>query len=308
MGGGTPTCLSADMLKRLIESIKNKIGGMTEFTVEANPESADPEKMDLFLDNGVNRISIGAQSFNDAKLKRLGRIHDSSKAKKAVMLARERGFVNISIDMIFGVRSETLSEWQKDLARACELPVKHISCYSLESCGLECDSDESAKMYEYAIDFLAKRGFDQYEISNFALNGYRCRHNLRYWDNEPYAGLGPSAVSYSAGTRQENINDLPEYMKAMKAGRCYHVSSEKLDDISRAKETAATKIRTIDGIGLGWFKKKTGFDFLELESAVLPGLVEDGLLKYSKINGVIRSVALSRKGIIFCDLVSSAFL
>ncbi len=309
---------------------------ISEFTIEANPDSIDEEKLMLFLDNGVNRISIGTQSFNDAKLKRLGRIHDGVCARKAAVLAHKKGFKNISIDLIFGVRRETFEDWKKDLEESIGLPVKHISCYGLDHKELEAEEEDSARMYEYAMDFLSDEGFRQYEISNFAKDGFLCRHNLAYWSNDPYLGVGPSAVSYKEGTREENVPGVVDYIRRAEAGGTVVSSGEKLDDEALAKETAALKIRTMEGIDFEWFKKKTGFDFQELERGVLQRLLEDGLIEYMKPGASIRpseipprlsplskmrfwgggikdkrgfsGVVLSRKGILFCDIVSSAFL
>jgi oxygen-independent coproporphyrinogen-3 oxidase len=280
----------------------------SEFTIEANPESLSAEKLDLFLDNGVNRISIGIQSFNDTKLKMLGRIHDDKSGKKAVALAHKKGFRNISIDLIFGVCQEKPESWKKDLKCAADLPVKHISSYCLDCKKIETKEEEAADMYEYAMDFLNKKGFRQYEISNFTKDGYASRHNLNYWNNDPYIGLGPSAVSYIGGKREENTADIADYLKRFSRGEPLTESIEKLKDTDSAKETAAIKIRTMEGIDFKWFKDKTGLDFQSLEQAALPKLLEDGLVEYIKTKDGFSAVALTCKGILFCDIVSSAFL
>jgi oxygen-independent coproporphyrinogen-3 oxidase len=308
IGGGTPTILSVNLLKSLLKALQKHMDKISEFTIEANPESINEEKLMLFLDNGVNRISIGIQSFNDAKLKILGRIHDGVCARKAAALAHKKGFKNISIDLIFGVRRETFEDWEKDLEESIGLPVKHISCYSLDHKGLEAKEENSAMMYKYAMDFLPDRGFKQYEISNFAKDGFLCRHNLAYWNNNPYLGVGPSAVSYKEVTREENIPRVIDYIRRAKAGGTVVSSGERLDDLTCAKETAALKIRTMEGINFGWFRRKTGFDFLELEKGALRRLLEDGLIKYIKNGHDFSGVRLSPRGILFCDIVSSAFL
>lgn len=308
IGGGTPTILNTKLLNKLLKGMQKFIGKASEFTIEANPESLNREKLTLFLDNGVNRLSIGAQSFNDIKLKRLGRIHDGRSASRAVAEASKKGFKNISIDMIFGVRAERISDWKKDLEIASGLPVKHISCYCLDCKKMEQGEEKEVRFYEWTIGRLYEKGFKQYEISNFAKAGYECRHNLNYWDNGPYTGLGPSAVSYIDGKREENIADVAGYIKRAGAKEPVTVSSEGLDRISRAKETAALKIRTMEGIDFGWFKKKTGFDFIRLEKDALPKLLEEGLIEYIKGKYYFRGVSLSHKGILFCDIVSCAFL
>ncbi len=321
IGGGTPAVLSIGLLKRLLGALKKFTGPETEFTIEANPESLSDEKSSLLLDGGVNRISIGIQSFNDRKLQKLGRMHTAQQATDAVSLAKKAGFNNISIDLIFGVWGEILDGWKSDLDKVSRLPVDHVSCYSLtyeentelfkaKKSGtiLPLVDEAVAKMYEYTLDYLPLLGFRQYEVSNFAKESCRCRHNLNYWDNGPYIGLGASAVSYIEGVRQANISEIGEYLAKAAAPETLVASSEKLSDIERAKETASLKIRTNDGIGLKWFREKTGFDFLDLEKDVLALLVEKGLVEYKHEEGRASGVRLTRKGLLFCDTVSSELL
>ncbi len=321
IGGGTPTALDTKVLAKLLKALSARAKGISEFTIEANPESLDEEKAALFLDSGVNRLSIGVQSFRDEKLKRLGRIHAARKAIDSVEMAFRRGFKNISIDLIFGVWGERPESWEKELEEASHLPVTHVSCYeltyekgtplfsALENGSIApLEEDETAAMYETAIEALASRGMKQYEVSNFARSGFECRHNLNYWENNDYAGLGPSAVSYSEGARSKNIPDVKEYLRRFSEGKALSVSSERLSPLRRAKETAAIKIRTREGIDFGWFRDKTGFDLLKLERAAVEDLVEQQLIKYKKDNNILSGIALKRKGFLFCDTVSSAFL
>ncbi len=163
-------------------------------------------------------------------------------------------------------------------------------------------------MYGLAISYLADRGFAQYEISNFSKPGFCCRHNFTYWNNDPYTGLGPSAVSYEHGMRRENMPGVPEYIEKVRSGIQPAASGERLSPENRAKETAAVKIRTIEGIDLDWFKMKTGFELPDLERAVLPKLTTDGLIEHLEAGLGAQVVRLTRKGILFCDTVSSAFL
>jgi oxygen-independent coproporphyrinogen-3 oxidase len=321
IGGGTPTVLSLESLKKIFLSLRKFSNRCTEFTVEANPESLTEEKLSLFLDEGVNRISIGAQSFDNSKLKRLGRLHDGPRAAEAVAKARKSGFENIGIDLIFGVWDESLPVWRDDLKIASDLPITHISCYGLTyEAGApikECvkngsiiplPEEKSADMYNLAISYLADKGFAQYEISNFSRPGFCCKHNNGYWDNDPYTGLGPSAVSYANGVRLENIADISGYIDKVSSGIQPIGSSEKLSLEDRAKETAAVKIRTMEGIGFNWFRKKTSLELPNLERDVLPKLIADGLIEYGNIGLAAEGVRLTHKGILFCDTVSSAFL
>ncbi|MDD5174181.1 MAG: radical SAM family heme chaperone HemW [Candidatus Omnitrophica bacterium] len=321
IGGGTPTILSLEELKKIFLPLRKFSGKAIEFTIEANPESLTEEKLALFLNEGVNRISIGVQSFDNAKLKKLGRLHDRSCAVKAVAKAKKAGFKNIGIDLIFGIWDETVPGWKDDLKAAADLPLTHISCYDLTyepgTSIRECVKDRSimplseeisADMYDLAISYLAQRGFVQYEISNFSRPGFHCKHNYTYWNNDPYTGLGPSAVSYSDGIRRENVPDISDYIDKVRLGIQPVGSSEKLSPEESARETAAVKIRTMEGIGFDWFREKTGFDLPDLERGALPKLVADGFIERESIGLAAGRVRLTRKGILFCDTVSSAFL
>ena len=318
IGGGTPTVLENRFLEKLLKSLKKSLNPETEFTIEANPESLSGEILGLFLNFGVNRLSIGTQSFNDAKLKKLGRVHNARAGLDAVYTAKKKGFKNISIDLIFGAWNEDMESWEEDLKKAVHLPVEHISAYALtyeEGTPLfgaqekgeirPQDNEEVGRMYEWTMGYLEKNGFRQYEVSNFAREGYPCLHNLNYWQNNSYIGLGASAVSYIEGTRKENISDIKEYISRVKKTKDYIIFQEKLSVKEKAQETAALKIRTKSGIDFEWFKGKTGFDFLELEAAALVKLTEAGFIGY---NADKSAISLTQKGFLFSDIVSSEFL
>ncbi|MFO8053072.1 MAG: radical SAM family heme chaperone HemW [Candidatus Omnitrophota bacterium] len=319
IGGGTPTVLDIDLIEKLLKELEKIAGEAKEFTIEANPESLDEDKIRLFSDYSVNRISIGCQSFSDQKLNFLGRIHSAEQALDSVEKVKRRGFDNISIDLIYGLPSESYKLWQKDLVKARELPVTHLSAYMLTyekgSClykrfeageFLPLASDKIAQMYKQLIGQLEEKEFFQYEISNFSKKKFKSIHNFRYWENKPYIGLGPSAASFFAGKRQRNISCLPEYIKAVRKNEKIWEYSEKLSSFQAAKEAAALKIRTREGISFSWFKQKTGFDFQELEKDSLPKLFEQGLIKQTK-NGK-EAIKLTKKGLLFADSVSAALL
>ncbi len=324
IGGGTPSVLEPKLLKRFLKALKPKLtaGERGEFTVEANPESLDDRRIKILLDSGVNRLSIGVQSLREGKLKKLGRLHSAGKARESVYLAAKRGFSNISIDLIFGVWGELSDDWKGEVEEASALPVKHISCYSLtyemaaplfkallDKTVRPIEDARASVMYEAAIDLLAGRGFGQYEISNFAKSGpYRCRHNISYWENNPYIGLGPSAVSYIDGVRAKNVSSVPEYIKRYKDGVSLIDSSEKLSSVSRAKETAAIKIRTRDGIDFKWFRDRTGYDLLKLDHEAVAELLNKDFIRYKREGALLTGIALKRRGYLFCDTVSAALL
>jgi len=321
IGGGTPSVLEKHLLAKLLKALKRVSSKTVEFTAEANPESLNRDKLGLLVDGGINRISIGVQSFYDDKLKQLGRLHSSKQANGAVLKAKKYGIDNISIDLIFGTWHETLSDWQKELEIAVRLPIKHISTYSLtyekgtllwerlkDAKLIPLEDKLVAKMYGFTMDYLPKYGFKHYEVSNFAKTQFECRHNLSYWDNNPYIGLGPCAVSYIKGVRAKNTPDLLDYMDRFKKGESLVVFREKLSSKRRAKEAAAIKIRTKAGIDFRGFKERFGFDFLKLEGHALGELHKSGYLRYRKRSGKKEGICLTKKGFLFCDTVSASLL
>lgn len=321
IGGGTPSVLEWPLLAKLLKSLRRFLGPDVEFTVEANPESWNEEKAKLFFDEGCRRVSIGVQSLCPQKLAKLGRGHNVEQALAAVFTAERIGFSNISIDLIFGVEGEDLDDWRKELARAVTLPVKHISTYGL-SCEKNTpyyktvqdgrikllDDTTAARMYMLSRDYLPAQGFLQYEVSNFAQEGYQCRHNVTYWHNNPYLGLGPSAVSYLDGIRVRNISSVKSYIEKTDRGQDLAVFRETLSATDRAKETAALMIRMKEGINFDVFSRQCGVDFLKLTPPALEDLIKDDLLEYKEKDGRKTGVSLTKKGFLFCDSVSSAFL
>lgn len=319
IGGGTPTVLALDLLKKLFLKLRPITRGCKEFTVEANPESLDEDKISLLLDYGVNRVSIGCQSFSDLKLNFLGRSHSAKQAISSVEEAKKKGFDNISMDLIYGLPMESRKLWQEDLTIATQLPVTHLSAYMLTYekgtnlyRGLEAgkisplSSDKVVLMYKQMVDYFTKNKFFQYEISNFSKKGFKSIHNSNYWKNKSYLGLGPSACSFILGKRQRNISSLPKYIKAVKEKEKIWEYSEKLSPAASAKETAALKIRTKEGIDFSWFRQKTGFSFLEIEQEALMLLLKQKLIKYGR--GSRKKIELTKKGFLFADTVSATFL
>ncbi len=316
IGGGTPTVLDIKTLESLLKSIQSLLSKGYELTIEANPDTLDREKASLLLERGVNRISIGIQSFNDKILKTLGRRHSVRSCLKAIDNIHQAGFENISIDLMFGTPGQKINDIKNNIKVLENIPVNHISWYSLgyeEGTKIYCDLKKNlikpledsivSEMYLCIIESLRRMGFKQYEISNFARDGFKCRHNETYWMNEEYIGLGASAVSYINGVRSRNISEVSGYIDCVNSGEQVTVFSENLSPIEKAKETAALKIRTMDGIEKIWFKQKTGFDFEELEFDSMNGLIQDGLISLKD-----NRIFLTPKGILFCDTVSSAFL
>lgn len=310
-GGGTPTALPDRLLQRLFETVADYIDPKTEWTVESNPATLTPPTLELLIEAGVNRLSIGVQSFQAEELAWLGRAHTPAQAERAVHRARQMGLKNLSIDLIYGLGCQNIASWAKTLQTALTLPITHISCYCLSvepdtalaadvEAGRDRVMDEAVQRecYELAIDRLAEAGFEHYEISNFARPGFLCRHNLTYWDNRPYLGLGPSAVSYTNGVRRKNTPDLSAYVLASDQGREPTVESETLQGRSVAIETMMLNLRLMRGVDRTKFRARFGFDPAEQATQAVTRLVEQGFMQIPD-----QTLKLARKGCFVSDAV-----
>lgn len=258
-GGGTPTQLPLPDLQRIFDTIHTiyNVREEAEITVEGNPDDLTPEVLASLRQMGVNRLSMGVQTFDDLRLKFLHRRHSSQQAVKAVADAKAAGFCNISVDLMFGFPGQTLEEWKCDVQRAIALGVQHVSAYSLmyeEGTALgnmldrgdieEVPDELSLSMYEHLMDALDNAGFEHYEISNFALPGYRSRHNSSYWSGIPYLGVGAGAHSFDGHDRHFNPDSLALYLEGK--GQ----ETEELTDSMRYDEYVFTSLRTSDGLNL----------------------------------------------------------
>ena len=223
IGGGTPTALKNENLLKIIDCISNHFSlKNAEFTVECNPATADYDDFVSLKNAGVNRLSIGLQSANDDELDFLGRIHTYKMFEKTYIDARKAGIDNINVDLIFSLHDQNLDKWKNTLQKAVDLKPEHISCYSLiveentpfYSMKLNCPDEETDReMYRYAISFLAENGYRQYEISNFCLDGYECKHNIKYWKRGNYLGFGCGACGMYNDVRTENTREIKSYIK-----------------------------------------------------------------------------------------------
>jgi oxygen-independent coproporphyrinogen-3 oxidase len=263
VGGGTPTLLTADELRVLTDEIRSlPLAREVEWTVEANPETIDLEKARVLAAAGVNRVSIGAQSFDPRHLKTLERWHDPANVARAAGYLREAGIANFNLDLIFGIPGQTLAEWRDDLARAIAIAPEHLSCYGLtyepntamhrrlELGQFEpCDDALEAEMYEATRDTLAAAGFAQYEVSNYAKPGRECRHNLVYWRNEPWWAIGPSASGFVGGHRFKVVPRLGDWLgRASPAQAQPVVDHEAPDDARHTSEALMLGLRLAEGI------------------------------------------------------------
>lgn len=268
-GGGTPTRIDPELLARIVESIPVTDGA--EVTVECNPDDVDTAMMRTYASVGVNRMSLGVQSMVPRVLALLGRTHDPSNVRSAVESAREAGVTSINVDLIYGSRTETVEEWVDTVRQAVSLDVTHVSAYGLTvEAGTALaadehrhpDDDDQADKYIVADDILAGAGFVNYEISNWAREGHRCRHNELYWSQGDYRGFGCAAHSHAQGRRWWNVRTPERYIAAVRSGASTEAAHEVLDDETRAREALELALRTHEGVP-AW-----ALDAVELEGLV----------------------------------------
>ncbi len=316
-GGGTPTHLAESELARLLDLAREwfRLAPGGEFSVEANPAGLTDEKLRLMAAAGVNRVSLGVQSFDEGLLKLLERDHREAEILDTVARLRER-FENFSLDLIFALPSQTLAHWRETLRRAIELQPTHLSTYGLtfekgtafwsrrEKGAIEQLPNELERdMYAAAMDDLAAAGFEQYEISNFARPGYRCRHNQTYWRALPYLGFGPGAARYINGRRESNHRSTTTWIKRVLGGLSGVAMSEELAPDHRAREAIVLGLRQLDGIRRAEFRTLTGFDLDSLASETITREVAAG-----RIEDFGEGIRITHEGRFFADPVMIAFL
>ena len=266
LGGGTPSLLSAGQTGQIISAVRNNfaVSDDPEITVEINPDDVYEGYFAELAGIGVNRVSMGVQSWNDKRLKYLGRRHDAGQSATALQLAFKEGIVNVSADLIYGVPGMTTGDLKNDLEKTFTFPVTHLSAYHLtiedgtrfgkmkkEKKLTEPDEETSNAMFSLLGSFCRERGFIHYEISNFAREGYISRHNSAYWKQVPYLGLGPSAHSFNRTSRQWNISDVKKYIRSVSTGKI-PFEKEDLDRLTTFNEYVMTSLRTMWGIDLGY--------------------------------------------------------
>ena len=308
IGGGTPTLLPADSFEQLFSCLRNNFlfSPEIEITVEANPGSVTVPKLEGLFSLGVNRVSVGIQSFNDDELKILGRIHTGDEAVEAVNLLKTAGFINCSVDLMYGIPGQTIGGWKETLKKALGLSPYHISAYELtpeEGTPLSSlikvntvrmpDEGLVLDMYDHAIDFLQSRGFEHYEISNYALPGFKCLHNLNYWDRGEYLGAGAGAHSFIKGVRSRNTGDLNTYIEDLKNDVIPEAEAVGIGPDEALKEYIFLGLRKTEGIDLAQ-AENIHADFPEACSE----LISTGLLELSG-----NSLRLTRKGLPVSNMV-----
>ncbi len=314
LGGGTPSLLDEAELTKLFLYINNvyDVDRNAEITMECNPDDITPKFTNMLSHLPINRVSMGAQTFADSRLRLLHRRHNSDEVKHAVKLLREAGIKNISIDLMFGFPDESLSQWKEDISAALALNVEHISAYSLmyeEDTPLwkmldtgkvkEIDEELSLTMFKELVCQLTDAGYEHYEISNFARPGYRSRHNSSYWHQVPYIGLGAAAHSFDLNSRQWNVANLKLYIEEINNG-IIPMEREELDNDTTFNDIITTALRTSDGIDLNAMETRLGKRYRNTLISAAGKHIEQGLLEIRHDR-----LRLTSEGIFISDMVMS---
>ena len=311
-GGGTPSLLTNDEFRRIVAAIKEsfRVLSDTEFTVEVNPKTLDASKASCFKAQGVNRISIGLQSIHENELKILGRIHSYHDFKASYEIARQAGITNVNIDLMYGISEQTMDSFRETLDRVLALSPEHISLYGLmleegtpfwkmkESLSLPSE-DRECDMYYFATHRLREKGYRHYEISNYSRSGSECRHNLKYWQDREYIGVGVSAYSYFRGVRFGNSRNIDSYINDFSKEREY----DTLDADSAAYEYAMLGLRLSDGISLKEYERLFSKNFLDGRTEVLDRLCGAGYLSFDG-----DSLALTESGFYVSNAILTELL
>lgn len=302
LGGGTPSSLDYEHFEKLLSLGRDFLKPDGEYCVEINPESCDDDKIALLKRYGVNRVSIGAQTFNDSYLRRIGRRHTAAMTIDLVRRLQKNGFNNISVDLMFGFSFQKRSDLQRDLEEILRLNIQHISCYPLQierhtvfynEGEKALDDDELFEMYQIINKKLQEKGYKRYEISNFSLEGFVSRHNLVYWKDEEYLGLGPGASGYVDGVRYENTKSLPRYINGVTK-----VHRRKIEGAEEEFEYIMLNLRLREGINFSAYERRFHKVFLEVFAQKVTMLMERGFVNYDD-----NRLYLTDKGVYLENLV-----
>ncbi|SDY66297.1 radical SAM family heme chaperone HemW [Thermoactinomyces sp. DSM 45892] len=319
IGGGTPTVLTPSQMKRFLTSIRQHFPNWSphmEYTIEANPGTTTPELLDVMREGGINRISFGAQTFREELLKDIGRIHGVSDIERSVRQAREAGFENLSLDLMFGLPKQTVQDVQDTLERAVALQPEHFSAYSLkveegtlfhhlyERKELPLpNEDDEAQMYLLTRQYLGQNGYDQYEVSNFAKPGKASRHNKTYWHNEEYYGLGTGAHGYMNGVRFANIKGVKEYNVRLQKGERPVAESYQVDLNEDIENFMILGLRLMEGVSKDTFRERYHLEMEKVFGHVILPWIEKGLLQWQGDR-----LVLTEQGLMFGNDVFASFL
>lgn len=310
LGGGTPSLLGGSEVSEILETISAHypLSANAEITLESNPGTLSLQKLKQLKSAGINRLSVGIQSFHEKDLRFLTRIHTAQQAEQAVNDAAAAGFDNINVDLIFNLPSQSTEEWYENLTKAVSLPINHLSAYSLiieEGTPLAQmiadgnvrigDDNFDAGLYAGTIAFLAERGFYQYEVSNFAREGMKCLHNLIYWNGGEYFGFGPSAHSYLGNVRSWNYRSVQRYIESVMRSGSGREDEEKLTRKQERDEYIMLALRA-EGIDLQAFQKRFGSEYMEILRVELERMQQHGLLRHGD-----NHIRLTPRGYAVCD-------
>ena len=317
IGGGTPTALSAQQLAYLLTELPKVMDllEVEEFTIEANPGDLDPDKIAVLKDSQVNRVSLGVQTFDNKMLKKIGRSHQEQDIYDNIRHLKQAGFDNISIDLIYALPGQTMDQVKENVAKAIDLDIPHMSLYSLilenhtvfmnrmRRGKLPLPKEElEAEMFEYIIEELEKAGFEHYEISNFSKPGFESRHNLVYWDNAEYYGLGAGASGYVDGIRYKNHGPIRHYLEAVEAGKA-RITEEHLTLEEKMEEELFLGLRKKTGVSKARFEEKFGVSFDQRYGQVVASLTDQGLLVPDD-----KQVRMTKRGLFLGDTVAEKFI
>ncbi|HGC6838968.1 TPA: radical SAM family heme chaperone HemW [Streptococcus agalactiae] len=317
IGGGTPTSISAVQLDYLLTELSRdlNLNTLEEFTIEANPGDLTVDKIEVLQKSAVNRVSLGVQTFNDKHLNRIGRSHNEAQIYSTIDALKTAGFQNISIDLIYALPGQTMDDVRSNVAKALSLNIPHLSLYSLilehhtvfmnkmRRGKLHLPTEDlEAEMFEYIISEMERNGFEHYEISNFTKPGFESRHNLMYWDNVEYYGVGAGASGYLDGIRYRNRGPIQHYLKGVSEGNA-RLSEEVLSKNEMMEEELFLGLRKKEGVSIGKFEQKFGTSFEKRYGQIVQELQSDGLLKEN--NGFIQ---MTKKGLFLGDTVAEKFI
>lgn len=318
LGGGTPSRLEPSQLGQLKELIQTRLrlDPAAEVTLEANPSDVSPEWIAAAVEFGATRVSLGAQSFRSEKLRQLERDHDAATIRQAVEQLKHSRLI-VSIDLIFAAPNELPEQWKDDLRSALELPIDHLSTYELtyekgtrfwneRHAGRleEQDEDQRSELYRLTLEMLAEAGWEHYEVSSFARNGVRCRHNLVYWSGRPYLAFGAGASRFLGGTRSTNHFSTMRYLKLVEAGQDPTAELTQLPKEELARELLAIGLRQVQGLRESGFLETTGVDFETAAGPQLAELIAWGLVELSD-EGHERVLRLTARGLFLYDAIAS---
>ena len=317
IGGGTPTALSASQLEVLLDGLTKNLdlSMLEELTIEANPGDLDADKIAVLKNSAVNRVSLGVQTFDDKMLKKIGRSHTEKDIYENIDRLKLAGFDNISIDLIYALPGQTMDQVRDNVAKAIALDIPHMSLYSLilenhtvfmnrmRRGKLPLPKEEvEAEMFEYIIAELERAGFEPYEISNFSKPGFESRHNLMYWDNAEYYGIGAGASGYINGVRYKNHGPIRHYLKAVEEGNA-RIHEEHLSLREQMEEEMFLGLRKKTGVSMKRFEEKFGTSFENLYGQVVRDLCHQGLLQ---VEG--QQIRMTKKGLFLGDTVAERFI